>query len=79
MSVLRRDFLPADLKPHMDAANVAGAVSVQARQTLEETASLLEVHLLEKGLYELRLEMNTRPDWLPIPVLGIARLVEAFE
>ena len=48
-------------------------------RTVEETASLLEVHLLEKALYELRLEMNERPEWLSIPVVGIARLVEAFE
>jgi len=42
MQVLRRDFTPADLKERMDAAGVAGAVAVQARQTVEETERLLQ-------------------------------------
>jgi L-fuconolactonase len=33
MRNLRRDFLPADLKPRMDAAGVDGAIAVQARRT----------------------------------------------
>lgn len=43
MRALRRDFLPADLKPLMDAAAVDACVAVQARQTLEETRWLLEL------------------------------------
>ena len=43
MSVIRRDFLPADLKIAMASAGVDAVVSVQARQTLEETAWLLEL------------------------------------
>ncbi len=43
MSVIRRDFLPADLKKEIDAAGIAGVVSVQARQTLEETGWLLDL------------------------------------
>lgn len=42
MEVLRRDFLPKDLKPLLDGAGIAGAVVVQARQTLEETDWLVE-------------------------------------
>jgi len=42
-SVLKRDFLPPDLKKEIDAAGVHGVVSVQARQTLEETRWLLEL------------------------------------
>ncbi len=41
MSVLRRDFLPADLDVAIRAADVHGAISVQARQTLAETDWLL--------------------------------------
>jgi len=37
MSSLRRDFLPADLKPELDQTGFNGAITVQARQTLEET------------------------------------------
>lgn len=39
--VIRRDFLPADLKQEIDQVNIDGVVSVQARQTLEETNWLL--------------------------------------
>jgi len=43
MRAIRRDFLPADLQAEMSAAGVEGVVSVQARQTVEETAWLLEL------------------------------------
>lgn len=43
MDVLKRDFLPADLKPQLDATGFDGCVSVQARQNLDETRWLLEL------------------------------------
>ncbi len=43
MSTLRRDFLPADLKPELDRSEFQGSVAVQVRQTLEETRWLLEL------------------------------------
>lgn len=43
MKALRRDFVVADLAREIAAANVAGTVAVQARQTLDETRWLLEV------------------------------------
>jgi len=43
MQPLRRDFLPAHLKPLVDAAGIDGCVAVQARQSLEETRWLLEL------------------------------------
>jgi L-fuconolactonase len=41
MASLRRDFLPSDLKPELDAAGFDACIAVQARQTLEETRWLL--------------------------------------
>ncbi len=42
MSVLRRDFLPEDLLGAIAACGVDGVISVQARQSIEETRWLLE-------------------------------------
>jgi maltokinase len=42
----------------------------------EATEKLLAVFELEKAVYELRYELNNRPDWLAIPVAGIVRLLE---
>lgn len=42
-SAIRRDFLPADLAPALAAAGVDGVVTVQARQSLEETTWLLDL------------------------------------
>jgi L-fuconolactonase len=43
MPVIRRDFLPGDLVPEIRAVGIDGVVSVQARQTLDETRWLLEL------------------------------------
>jgi predicted trehalose synthase len=32
---------------------------------------------LEKACYELRYELDNRPDWAPIPLAGIARILSA--
>jgi trehalose synthase-fused probable maltokinase len=49
-------------------------------QSLVPTGSamdkLLAVFELEKAVYELRYELNNRPDWVKIPVAGIVRLLE---
>jgi maltokinase len=37
---------------------------------------LLKVFELEKAVYELRYELNNRPDWVRIPVLGLARMLD---
>ncbi|HEX4055146.1 MAG TPA: amidohydrolase family protein [Tepidisphaeraceae bacterium] len=43
MSAIRRDFLPEDLRPSLQAAGVDGVICVQARQSLEETHWLLRL------------------------------------
>jgi len=39
-------------------------------------ARLLSVFELEKAVYELRYELDNRPDWVDIPVAGILRILE---
>jgi maltokinase len=39
-------------------------------------ANLLSIYELEKAIYELQYELDNRPDWVPIPVAGIRRLLE---
>jgi predicted trehalose synthase len=41
------------------------------------TRQLLAVFELEKAVYELRYELNNRPDWVAIPVAGVVRLLES--
>jgi maltokinase len=40
------------------------------------TNNMLAIFELEKAIYELRYELDNRPDWVRIPVAGIARLLE---
>jgi maltose alpha-D-glucosyltransferase/alpha-amylase len=35
---------------------------------------LLEIFLLDKALYEVLYELNARPDWVRIPLMGIMSL-----
>jgi trehalose synthase-fused probable maltokinase len=37
---------------------------------------VLSIFELEKAIYELQYELDNRPDWVPIPVAGIRRLLE---
>jgi trehalose synthase-fused probable maltokinase len=55
-------------------ATVEDALLPPGRQA---TRQLLSVFELEKAIYELRYELNNRPDWIGIPVAGIQRLLEA--
>jgi L-fuconolactonase len=43
MSLLRRDYLPDELKADLQGAGIDGTVVVQARQSLEETRWLLDL------------------------------------
>ena len=49
------------------------AAAPRARRTRER---MLQIFELEKAVYELRYELNNRPDWVKIPVAGICRMLE---
>lgn len=65
---------------------VGGVYLHYYRKALEQTgilpededdfATLLEVFLMEKAVYELGYELNNRPAWLVIPLRGIRSLLE---
>ncbi|MEA2301745.1 MAG: hypothetical protein QOD61_2500 [Solirubrobacteraceae bacterium] len=54
-------------------AEVDQALLPAGKQAIEKLLSIFE---LEKLLYELRYELNNRPDWLAVPVTAIARLLD---
>jgi maltokinase len=73
---------PADWEERARAEFLAGYHEVAEPSGMlppgrEATARLLAVFELEKAIYELRYELDNRPDWVQIPVDGIARLLEA--
>jgi maltose alpha-D-glucosyltransferase / alpha-amylase len=42
-----------------------------------EIQVLMDVYLLEKAIYELGYELNTRPDWIKVPLQGLLQLLAA--
>lgn len=63
----RRAFLDAYLE------EIDGRLLPAGTQNTERMLAIFE---LEKAVYELRYELNNRPDWVRIPVAGIVRLLE---
>jgi len=59
------------LKSYLATAGTASWVP----QSQEDLEVQLKTMLLEKALYELRYELNLRPDWVRIPLRGILDLV----
>jgi maltose alpha-D-glucosyltransferase/alpha-amylase len=60
-------FLRAYVAESGDAAHLP--------RTRDGLQVLLDVHLLEKALYEITYELNNRPDWVHIPVRGVLELL----
>jgi maltose alpha-D-glucosyltransferase/alpha-amylase len=48
-------------------------------QSREEARIILEAYLLRKAIYELNYELNNRPDWVRLPLLGILQMLEGEE
>jgi maltose alpha-D-glucosyltransferase/alpha-amylase len=63
------DFLDAYLGTCGDAAFLP--------KNRSELQGLLELHLLEKAVYELGYELNNRPGWVGIPLEGIGKLLSS--
>jgi maltose alpha-D-glucosyltransferase/alpha-amylase len=54
-----------------DVARIEGLAGARA-----EMDGLLELFVLEKAVYELRYEVDNRPDWVRIPLAGLLDIVE---
>ncbi len=88
MAVIRRDFGPEGLHEEISSAGVGGVVSVQARQSLQETEWLLElagkndfikgvvgwVPLAEPGVGECLARLGTSTKWK-----GVRHVVQSEE
>ena len=57
--------------------SLAAAVACAPNAPPEGAArrAMLDFYLLEKCIYEIGYELNNRPDWLPIPLEGLAGLL----
>ncbi|HPU53697.1 MAG TPA: alpha-amylase, partial [Burkholderiaceae bacterium] len=66
--VIRKAFLQA----YREVA-VAGGL-YESEHAFDQCAALLELFELEKVLYELRYELDNRPDWVGVPLAGLAAL-----
>ena len=56
--------------------HAGGRPPAAARREPGRSTKLLTLFELEKLLYELRYELDNRPDWVVVPVAAIRRLLE---
>ena len=61
----------AFLRTYLDTSGDAGYIP----RSQDELQTLLDAYLLDKAMYELRYELNNRPQWVAIPLEGVASLV----
>ncbi len=71
MRSIRRSFLPDDLKDQISTVGIDGVISVQARQTLEETDFLLKQ---AEANYFIKAVVG----WLPLANKNINKLLERY-
>jgi maltose alpha-D-glucosyltransferase/alpha-amylase len=62
----------AFLSRYLEVVRPAGLVPEKD----EELGLLLDVHLLEKAVYEIAYEINNRPSWLSIPLRGVLSVLD---
>jgi maltose alpha-D-glucosyltransferase/alpha-amylase len=63
----------AFLESYLEASRSGGFLP----NDIEELKNLLDLYLLEKVVYELRYELNNRPDWVSVPIQGISELLHS--
>ncbi len=63
------------LASYMSTVNGAGFVPLEP----DDSKLLLNMFMLEKAVYEIGYEINNRPDWLMIPLRGVAFVLDTLE
>ena len=58
------------LRAYLDATRGASILP----DTPKDLEALLQLFLMDKAAYEVRYELNNRPDWVHIPLAGMLRL-----
>ncbi|MHA7109143.1 amidohydrolase family protein [Sunxiuqinia elliptica] len=71
MATIRRNYFPEDLATELDENRVEGVVTVQARQSMEETAWLLQLAIENKF-------MKGVVGWMPLRDAGVKTLLEKY-
>ncbi|MCB2102289.1 MAG: putative maltokinase, partial [Rhodobacterales bacterium] len=69
------DWQLASLRSFLDAYREATVNCPSVPRNKRQYKRLLDLFVLEKVLYEICYESANRPDWLPIPVRGLIRLL----
>jgi maltokinase len=79
-TILRGNAVPEDWEPRAREVFLEGYMEAVEPSLLppgqRAIESLLGIFELEKAVYELRYELDNRPDWVSIPVAGITRLLQ---
>ncbi len=70
-------FLGAYLRRARAGATPPDAAAAFLPAARADLGLLLDVFLLEKAVYELGYELNSRPDWVGIPLAGILQILES--
>jgi L-fuconolactonase len=71
LAMCRRDLLPEDLEPLLDASGLDGSIAVQARQIVEETDFLLELAAAHPRVLGV-------VGWVPLCDVGVGRYLEQY-
>jgi predicted trehalose synthase len=60
------------LQNYLEASRSGGFLPA----TKQELKNLLDLYLLQKGVYELHYELNNRPAWVAVPIRGILDILQ---
>jgi maltose alpha-D-glucosyltransferase/alpha-amylase len=72
----RLDGWEAQTRQAFLAAYDAATAGSGLFESLADAQGVLQLFELEKVLYELRYEMNNRPDWIQVPLSGLLAMME---